>query len=149
MQSYKITPPTYLLTAMLAAVALHFALPIMTIIPAPWTLLGILPIVPGIVINLQADRLFHLARTAVNPFDGPTALVTHGPYRYTRNPMYLSFTLVLLGIVVIMGSLAPFLIVFVFGLVMDRVFIRMEERNLAVAFGSAWADYKSRTRRWL
>ena len=149
MQSHKIKPPTYLLIGIFLIVILHFTLPIMTLISVPWTLLGIIPLVLGIVINVNADQLFHEANTAVNPFDTSSTLVTYGPYRFTRNPMYLGFTLVLFGVSILAGSLTPFVIVFAFALLMDRMFIQMEEQKLASTFGSLWEEYKSRARRWL
>ena len=149
MQSYKIKPPTYLLIAIFLIVILHFTLPVMTLIPAPWTLLGVLPVVIGIVINLNADRIFHKAETPVCPFESSSALVTSGPYRFTRNPMYLGFTLVLFGVSILTGSLTPFVIVLAFALLMDRMFIQMEEQKMAVMFGAQYEEYKSHARRWL
>jgi protein-S-isoprenylcysteine O-methyltransferase Ste14 len=149
MKSFKIKPPIYLLIAIILVIALHYFLPGMTLISSPWTLLGIIPVVAGIAINLSADQTFHRAETAVCPFDMPSALVTYGPYRITRNPMYLGFVLILTGIAVLMGSLTPFLVVFAFWLLLDRLFISLEERNLALKFVARWDMYKSRTRRWL
>lgn len=149
MNTSKIKPPTYLLIALLSVAALHFFLPVMTLIPAPWTLLGILPIVLGIIANLDADQSFHRAKTTVSPFATPSALITSGFYRWTRNPMYLGFVLVLSGAAVMLGSLSPFIVIFVFGVAMDRLFIEMEETNLAIRFGLQWEEYKQRTRRWL
>jgi protein-S-isoprenylcysteine O-methyltransferase Ste14 len=63
--------------------------------------------------------------------------------------MYLGFVLILLGLAILLGSLFPLLIVPVFAVVMDRVFIVVEERMLGEKFGQAWLDYKGRTRRWL
>lgn len=149
MQSYKIKPPAYLLIAVILTVVLHFAFPIMTVIPAPWTLLGIIPVVVGIVINFNADQIFHKADTAVCPFESSSTLVTYGPYRFTRNPMYLGFVLVLIGVSIVMGSLTPYLMAIAFAVLMDRKFIQMEEQKLAVQFGVEWKTYKSHTRRWL
>jgi cadmium resistance protein CadD (predicted permease) len=55
MQAKKIMPTTYLLVSIVAMVALHFLFPIMRIIPSPWNLFGIIPLVIGIAINLNAD----------------------------------------------------------------------------------------------
>ena len=63
--------------------------------------------------------------------------------------MYLGFTLVLLGVSIFAGSLTPFVIVLAFALLMDRMFIRMEEQKLASTFGGEWNEYKIHTRRWL
>ena len=149
MQSYKIKPPTYLLIAIIVAIILNFVLPAMTLIPAPWTLLGVIPLVAGIWINLNADKTFHQADTPVCPFEASSALVTYGLYRFTRNPMYLGFVLILFGAFILLGSLTPFVIALAFVFLMDRMFIRMEEQKLAATFGVQWEEYKSRTRRWM
>src|SRR5271157_243450 len=149
MKSYKIKPLTYLLAAIFLIVILRFILPVTTLIPVPWTLLGVIPLVMGFIINVNADQTFHEANTAVCPFEASSVLVTYGPYRFTRNPMYLGFTLVLFGISILAGSLTPFVIVFAFAFFMDRMFIRMEEQKLASTFGAQWNEYKGRTRRWL
>ncbi|HUH98805.1 MAG TPA: isoprenylcysteine carboxylmethyltransferase family protein [Anaerolineales bacterium] len=149
MRSYPIKPPTYLLIGIFLVVILHFVFPVMTLVPSPWTLLGIIPLVWGLVVNLRADQIFHEAATPVCPYEASSALVTSGPYRFTRNPMYLGFTSVLLGVSILAGSLTPFLIAIAFALLMDRMFIRMEEPKLAAAFGAQWEEYKRGTRRWL
>src|SRR5512133_1671245 len=105
MKSFRIKTPTYLLIAIVLLIALRFILPGIMLISSPCALLGIIPIVVGITINLSADRTFHQAETAVCPFDMPSALVTNGPYRFTRNPMYLGFVLILAGVAILMGSL--------------------------------------------
>jgi protein-S-isoprenylcysteine O-methyltransferase Ste14 len=149
MESFKLTPPAYLLVAILLVIVLNFSLPGLTLIPSPWTFLGILPILTGLALSLGADQTFHRAETTVNPFDLPTALVTSGLYRFTRNPMYLGFVLILTGVATLMGSLTSSLVVPAFWLLLDRLFISMEEQNLATKFVARWDMYKSRTRRWL
>ena len=149
MNTLKIKPPTYLFVAIIVAVILDFVLPMITLIPTPWTLLGLFPLIAGILINLNAEGAFHQAKTAVCPFDASSVLVTEGPYRFTRNPMYLGFVLMLMGASILLGSLTPFGVALVFALLMDRLFIQMEEQKLAQTFGPAWEEYKSHTRRWL
>ncbi len=139
----------YLLIVIIVAIVLDFVLPVTTVIPSPWTLLGLIPLIAGILINLNADGAFRRAKTAVCPFEASSVLVQDGPYRFSRNPMYLGFVLMLLGASILMGSLTPFLTVLVFAVLIDRMFINMEEQKLSHAFGSAWEKYKSHTRRWV
>ena len=145
----KILPPTWLLIAMLLMVALHFVMPIASIIPPLWNLLGLIPLALGVALNLSADRVFHRARTTVKPFDMPATLVNWGVFRISRNPMYLGFVLILIGLAFLLGTLTPFLVVFLFFAWIDRVYIVFEERALAEKFGAAWSTYKGNTRRWL
>jgi protein-S-isoprenylcysteine O-methyltransferase Ste14 len=149
MNAKKIMPTIYLLIAIVVMIALHFLLPVMSIIPPPWNLLGIIPLGLGVAINLVADRAFHRANTTVRPFEESSVLITNGVFRISRNPMYLGFVLVLVGIAVLVGSLTPYVVVLAFAMLIDRMYIIVEERMLAEKFGSDWEEYKRRTRRWL
>jgi protein-S-isoprenylcysteine O-methyltransferase Ste14 len=145
----KVMPTTYLLAAILAILLLHFTIPILHILPSPWNLLGLLPLAFGVWINLAADRAFKQAATTVKPFQPSSALIQDGVFRYTRNPMYLGFIAVLLGISVLLGSLSPYLVVALFAFLMDLVYIQSEEKMLQDVFGSRWEEYRTRTRKWL
>jgi protein-S-isoprenylcysteine O-methyltransferase Ste14 len=149
MNSQKLLPTHYLLFAILIMVALHLLFPGAVLVPLPWGLLGLVPLAGGIVINLMADSAFHKAGTTVKPFQESTALITDGVFRLSRNPMYFGFVLVLIGIAVLLGSLTPWIIVPLFAVLMDRVFISVEERMLQAMFGQAWSEYKAQVRRWI
>jgi protein-S-isoprenylcysteine O-methyltransferase Ste14 len=149
MDTKKIMPTTYLLAAILLMLAMHFLLPVANIIPHLWNLLGILPVAVGVAINLAADGAFHKAGTTVKPFEESSALVTNGVYQFTRNPMYLGFVFILIGLAVLLRSLTPYLVIITFAVLVDRMFIAVEERILAEKFGLDWKIYKLSTRRWL
>jgi protein-S-isoprenylcysteine O-methyltransferase Ste14 len=149
MKRKPLLPPTYLWAAIIAMVAFHFLFPLKRIIPFPWDLLGLIPLALGIVLNLMADKAFRDAKTTVKPFRESTTLITDGVYRISRHPMYLGFVLILLGLAVLLGSLTPFMMIPVFAVVMDLVFIVVEEQMLEEKFGQAWLDYKAAVRRWL
>ena len=129
--------------------ALHFLFPVTKIIPPPWNPFGIVPLVLGVVINIIADKAFHEANTTIKPFEESTALITNGVFRVSRNPMYLGFVLVLIGIAILVRSLTPYAIIPIFAVLMDKVFIKVEERMLAEQFGAAWLEYEKKTRRWV
>ena len=149
MKGKNVMPTTYLLIAIVVMVALHFLFPVVRIIPPLWNLLGLIPLVLGVIINLIADQAFHKANTTVKPFDESTALIREGVFRISRNPMYLGFVLILIGIALLLRSLTPYVIVVAFAILMDRMYIRVEERMLAEEFGTEWEEYKRNTRRWL
>jgi len=142
-------PPTYLLLAIVAMTAFHFRLPLRQILPFPWRLLGLLPFLIGLTLNLAADRQFKQQETTVKPFERSTSHITTGVYQISRNPMYLGFVLILLGIGILLGSLSPLLVVPPFGVLLEVVFIRAEERKMAAEFGQAWHIYKEQVRRWI
>jgi protein-S-isoprenylcysteine O-methyltransferase Ste14 len=75
--------------------------------------------------------------------------VTAGPYRYTRNPMYVGLTLILLGAWLLLGTASAMLPIAVFVWFIQERFIRGEERFLDQIFGEEYRGYKSRVRRWI
>jgi len=145
----RILPPTYLLVAILLVLAIHFAFPLQKIVPVPWNLLGIVPLACGVALNLIADKAFHQAKTTVKPFEESAALLTTGVFRITRNPMYLGYVLILIGVALIVRSVTPYTFIVVFAVLMDQVFIRVEEQMLEQTFGPAWSAYTARVRRWI
>ncbi len=145
----RILPPTYLLISIFAMVVLHYLWPIKVIVTFPWTFLSLIPLSLGILLNAMADRAFKNRHTTVTPFEKSTSLVTKSAFAISRNPMYLGFTLILLGIAVFLGAVTPFLIVPVFALLMDCIFIRVEESMMKETFGKAWEDYATKVRRWI
>ena len=149
MKVQKIMPTTYLLIAMLVLFAIHFLFPGKVIIPPLWNLLGIIPLGIGVAINLVADSAFHKTGTTVKPFQESSALLTSGAFRISRNPMYLGFVLILVGVAILLRSSTPYLVIIAFAIFIDRVFITVEESMLAQKFGSSWVEYKQKTRRWM
>lgn len=149
MSKNTITPPTILLISILIMVLLHLVSPIFIIIPPFWNLTGIILIIFGIIINLKADQSFKKANTTVKPYETPTTFITNGVFSITRNPMYLGFILILIGIWILLRSISPILVVIIFILFVDRMYIKIEENNLEDKFGSTWLTYKKKVRRWL
>lgn len=142
-------PPVFFLLAICAAIAAHRFLPVLQIIPRPWHYGGALLIVIGVAMAAISAGAFRRAGTPVVPFTQSTSLVTSGFYRYTRNPMYLGMVVALLGIDVMLGSLAPFLVTPVFALIIHRRFILREEAMLEGIFGDEYLAFKQRIPRWL
>lgn len=145
----RVEPPLYLFASLATIIVLHLFLPGAKIISAPWNLIGVLLLAVGIVLNLMADKSFKERETSVKPLEESARLVTTGVFRLSRHPMYLGFVLILLGAAVLSGSMTPFLVVLVFLVFMDTVFIRFEEKKLAQTFGDAWLDYTHLVRRWI
>jgi protein-S-isoprenylcysteine O-methyltransferase Ste14 len=89
------------------------------------------------------------AGTPVDPYETPTVLVTGGPFRLTRNPAYLGFTLAYAGLSLLASVL--WTLIFLPGVVLavDRGVVQPEERYLEKQFGSAYGQYRRRVRRWL
>ncbi len=142
-------PPTVLAASIAAMAALHFLLPLGQVLDWPWRVLGIVLIVFGSVYNLWSDALFKKHRTTVKPYLVPAALVSEGPFRFSRNPMYLGMVTMTLGLAFLLGSLSPLIVPVCFAVALDRLFIPIEERSMERAFGESWEQYRQRVRRWL
>ena len=145
----RIPPPAYaVLLALLAwGAQTVFACP--ALLAYPWTLAGLAPGAAGAMLVLWSLSHFRGRRTTFHPFGRPSALVVDGPYRVTRNPMYVSLTLALLGLAAFVGALPYFLAPPAFVLIMNTTQIPHEERLLARLFGEEWEAYRRRVRRWL
>jgi len=145
----KITPPTLALFCLLGMLALHWIVPLGFM--SNWLLFisGVGLMVLGIVMAIGAEGQFRRRRTTVNHLGMPAKLVTDGWFKYSRNPMYLSFILMLIGAWLTLGSVSP-----LFGLaacffLTERWYITSEEKRLMVTFGKQYESYRMRTRRWL
>jgi protein-S-isoprenylcysteine O-methyltransferase Ste14 len=105
----------------------------------------------GLFVGLAGLVSFWRAKTTVNPTrpTATSALVTSGPFRLTRNPMYLSLLLYLLAWAVYLSNFLALLFVPVFMLYINQFQIKPEERVLSSLFGQEYAAYKGRVRRWL
>ena len=105
----------------------------------------------GLLFNLSPKLAFGRAGTTVNPLRPAASrvLVITGLYRLSRNPMYLGFSLALLGCALLLGSASPFLVVLAFVMITDRWYIPYEERAMAARFGQDYQHYCNRVRRWL
>jgi protein-S-isoprenylcysteine O-methyltransferase Ste14 len=139
----------YLLIALVVMVIIHFVIPVFKLVPVPWNLFGLIPLVVGIMINIMADGALHKAGTTVKPFLESSALVTDNVYGLSRHPMYLGFVILLCGVAILLGSLLPWVIIPVFIILMEVVFIHNEERMLEEKFDQAWFDYKKKVRKWI
>jgi protein-S-isoprenylcysteine O-methyltransferase Ste14 len=128
---------------------LHWYFPSIRLLEAPYRYVGAIVIVLSIGLMLWAARLFNRADAGIIPFTPATSLVVVGPYRFTRNPMYLGMAGTLLGVALLFGTLAPLMVIPVFVALVEWRFIRAEEAMLAATFGDAYTQYKSRVRRWV
>ena len=105
----------------------------------------------GLVFGISAMTSFWRAKTTMNPSKpaASASLVTSGPFRFTRNPMYLSLLLYLLGWAVYLSNVLALLFLPVFVLYINQFQIKPEERVLLSLFGTEFAAYRERVRRWL
>ena len=103
----------------------------------------------GLGIALWAVRVFAAAGTSPNPTRPTSALAFVGPYRFTRNPMYLGLAAASAGVAMFWNALWPLLSVPVAMALVTRFAIVREERYLASRFGQPYLDYTRKVRRWI
>lgn len=142
-------PPVWFFSAIAAMVGLAVFTPGIATVPDAWSLGGLLPIAAGVGLNVAAVGVFRRRATTTDPDVEPTSLVTEGPYRFTRNPMYLGGVLILFGLALLLGAAAPFVVPPIYALIAATRFVPPEERTLARTFGDDYARYRDRVRRWL
>jgi protein-S-isoprenylcysteine O-methyltransferase Ste14 len=113
------------------------------------TIAGSLLLIIGFVLRGWATFYFYKNRMKVISLSPQRTLITSGPYRYSRNPLYLGGNVfVFLGAALLFGSPAAVFIT-VLHLPLVDLFIRREERQLERDFGKNWLEYRKRVRRWL
>ena len=147
--SPRFYPPVLLLVAVVLMVALHYVLPVARWLAWPWRALGALPIAVAVLVGFWGAVQFRRHDTTIIPFEQSTGLIAEGPYRYGRNPLYLSMTLILVGLWILLGSLSPAVVVPLFVWWISSRFIANEERHLEAQFGRTYLEYKTKVRRWL
>lgn len=103
----------------------------------------------GLALELWAIGAFRRRRTAVQPWKPSTALVAEGPYRFSRNPIYLGFAVTYLGLALALNSWLALALLVPCLLVVDRGVIAREERYLSAKFGASYDTYRGRVRRWI
>jgi len=105
----------------------------------------------GVSLDVTSILAFRRAKTTVTPLspEKASSLVVSGLYRFTRNPMYLGLLLILIGIALLLGSMASGLIVIGFIAYITAFQIKPEEERLTKLFGAEYEQYKKRVRRWL
>lgn len=142
-------PPFLYVGVFLLGFLLGRLVPLPELPRAPARLLSAVLLVPGLGLTFWSLWLFLRARTSPLPMRPATALVRSGPYRWTRNPMYLGLLCLYLGVALLFGvtwalPLAPLVVVLV-----SRLVIRREEQYLEERFGEEYRRYQGEVRRWI
>jgi protein-S-isoprenylcysteine O-methyltransferase Ste14 len=144
-----IPPPLLFVLPILATLTLEWFVPTSFVDGAFRWLLGALIFVAGIALTGGGFITQKRAGTDPIPFNPSTHIVSHGLYRFTRNPMYLGFALCTLGLAILVDSAWMLLAVPIGLILIDRIVITREERYLERKFGEEYLSYKGRVRRWI
>ena len=147
---FKIPPPVWTLAMLLIAYGLERSFAWAATVYARSLPNAILLAVAGIALAVWGERMFAAAGTEIMPASPSNKrLVTGGPFRFTRNPMYLGLTLTTLGIAFYMGTLPFFAVPVLVFLLCNFVFIPFEEAKMQRQHGNPYTDYIRRVRRWI
>jgi len=142
-------PPLLYLGALVAAFLLRWfwPLPFWGREGAVWV--GIALVLVGLAIGVWGRQTMVRAGTNVDPRRPATAIVTSGPFRFSRNPLYVGLTLIYLGITIALDTAWGFVLVAPLLVVMHQGVVRREERYLERKFGDGYRQYRAAVRRYL
>ena len=144
----KILPPHVAIISLIIIIFLHYLMPT-PLIQRPYNYFGILFFAAGLLFLFLSFGIFKRKETPILPGQKPTALVIEGPYKFTRNPMYLGVTTALLGVTIFLGDILAFLAPIIFFIFVSIRFIPREEKLMESLFGKKYLDYKKKVRRWI
>ncbi len=146
----RIAPPAFIyLIALAIGLLVHWLYPIQ-VLPTPFAIgIGLLLIAVAGPIALSTFRAYSRAKTTFLFSEPTSAIVTDGPYRFSRNPGYISLTLLFGGIGFLVNSLWVLLMLVPAVIVIHFGIIKREERYLEVKFGDEYREYKTTVRRWV
>lgn len=113
------------------------------------TTLGRGAIAFGIILMVVSFVMFVRHKTSVVPKRTPKSIITIGPYKYSRNPIYVADAIILLGYALTLGSVLSFTLIPAFAWVIHTRFINGEEANIRIEFGESYEEYCRQTRRWI
>ena len=149
-QSEAITLPPFIYGSALVIgllISVFIAIPIM---PEPFAFgLGTLLVVSSAPLVIFSMRALARVKTAIDVRKPTTSIVATGPYRFSRNPIYVAMTLLYLGIALVTNSIATLALVIPTLMVMHWGVILREEQYLERKFGEEYRAYKRRVRRWI
>lgn len=142
-------PPLVFLGGFILGVVINFFSPV-PIWRGIWIeLVGVIPLGLGVWLLASANTAFKHHGTPPEPWKPSVELVQDGPYGLTRNPIYLSFALIYLGMSFFLNSILALVILVPTLALVDRGQIQREERYLEEKFGEEYDRYRNRVRRWI
>jgi protein-S-isoprenylcysteine O-methyltransferase Ste14 len=142
-------PPALFAGTLVLGLVLHWLRPVSLLPPLPARLAGLVVLVLSWWLVHSAEAAMKRAGTNVRPDQPSLAIVTDGPFRFSRNPMYLATTGLYLGITLLVNTPWPLILLSPMLLVLHWGVVRREERYLEAKFGEPYRAYKSRVRRWV
>ncbi|HJO12388.1 MAG: isoprenylcysteine carboxylmethyltransferase family protein [Gammaproteobacteria bacterium] len=145
----KFPPPFILLAAIVAGLILDYLYPLSLGVPQALQILGAPVLAAGVALPILLALSFRRVKTNIEPWKPTHVIITTGVYAYSRNPIYLGFCLVSLGLGIWTNNLWLVLSTPVVGILVYFIAIKQEEAYLERKFGDQYRQYKARVRRWI
>jgi protein-S-isoprenylcysteine O-methyltransferase Ste14 len=142
-------PPLLFAATLVLGLLLHVLMPVRPLPVLPARVLGGVLLVTGLSIARWGERTMRRAGTNSRPNQPTLAIVTDGPFRFSRNPLYLATTGAYLGIALVLDALWPLVLVVPLLAVIHWGVVRREEAYLEEKFGQTYLAYKAQVRRWI
>jgi protein-S-isoprenylcysteine O-methyltransferase Ste14 len=142
-------PPVLFGGTLLVGLILHWLLPVALLPGRAARLLGLAILVASALLVRAAEAAMKRAGTDPRPNHPSLAVVTDGPFRFTRNPMYVGTTGLYVGVSLLVNAVWPLVLLLPMLAVLHWGVVRREERYLEGKFGEPYRAYRSRVRRWV
>lgn len=142
-------PPVILVFSLVLSILPDFYFPQFRILPTNLKIIGLFLMLIALIFVIDGYCHFMRHNTTIVYGRKANHLMTDGTFAFTRNPLYLSLTVLLLGLVVFMGNLLGFVGPIVLVILLNMFVIPNEERNLEIIFGNKYKRYKKSVHRWL
>ena len=145
-------PPILLVTTIALGVGLQWLVPLAWIYglaALEATVSGVTMIVAAFAIDIWSAIVFRKHKTTIMPHQRSARLVTRGPFRFSRNPIYVGNLMVVAGLGLVLSNLWLLILAPILGFALHKLAITREERHMEALFADQWRDYKARVRRWI
>lgn len=145
----KFYPPFMVLAGLIIQVTMSQFLSPPLALTGYWFYVGLALIILGVYPIFAINAAFKANETSIRPDAIPSAFVVSGLFRYSRNPIYVGMTMILVGAGLMTGNLYTLVVAIIFVGAVQEVWIQKEEANLEAQFGESYLEYKKRVRRWI
>ncbi len=145
----RVPPPLIALAVILASIAIDRLAPLAVPLAGHWKTVGAAVVIAGLAIIGASALSFYRARTAIEPWQPTSRIISTGVFRWSRNPIYLAFLVVQVGAGLYAGNAWMVLATPLTAVLLVWLAIGKEERYLERKFGAEYTAYKDRVRRWL
>lgn len=149
MKGFPDLPPLWLLLGLVLAWMLATYLPLVTVFGPVFRAVGGVACIAGFSLIGWSALWFWRKKTTIEPHHTPGTLIVEGPYKLSRNPIYLGMLAILTGYVLYLGVLSPVLLPFAFYRILQTRFVLPEEALVRETFGTEGERYIHATRRWI